>query len=59
MRPVRVKQELIGQVNKEAGDYVAPAFAVLIIVFLLAFVAYFTMAVIALVFYYLLFASFQ
>ena len=42
-------QELVGTVSKEAGDASAPFFAVGIVLFLLAFVAYATVAVIALV----------
>ena len=42
-------QELMSTVDKDAGDAVAPTFAVAIVFFLLAFVAYFTVAVVALV----------
>ena len=42
-------QELMSTVDKDVGDAVAPTFAVAIVFFLLAFVAYFTVAVVALV----------
>ena len=42
-------QELVGAVSKDVGDAIAPYFAVGIVLFLLAFVAYVTVAIIALV----------
>jgi len=42
-------QDLIGTINKDVGDALAPAFAVAIVFFLMGFIAYVTLGILALV----------